>query len=716
MGLETEFYLMMKTAFDMTELPLFEIPVSELTAQEATQELARLAEEIAQHDAKYYQQDNPAISDADYDQLRRRNQAIETRFPQLVREDSPSHRVGATPAEGFAKVVHRIPMLSLGNVFSREELEDFIARIRRFLGMKDEERLAFTCEPKIDGLSFSARYENGRFVQGATRGDGSTGEDITVNLATIGDLPAEISGKDVPEVLEVRGEVYMRHSDFSALNQRREDVGEKLFANPRNAAAGSLRQLDSSITAQRPLHYFTYGWGELSQPLADTQLMALKRLEEWGFSTNPYIEQCNTLEEILTYYEKMAGLRHTLDYDIDGLVYKVDSLTLQERLGFVSRAPRWATAHKFPAEQVQTVLEGITVQVGRTGALTPVAILKPVTVGGVVVSRATLHNEDEIQRKDIRVGDTVTVQRAGDVIPQVVSVDTSRRPKNSEPYTPDEHCPACGSLAIREPGEVVRRCTGGLICPAQAVERLKHFVSRDAFDIEGLGSKQIEAFWKDKRIQQPADIFLLEKRNGSDFPPLEKEEGWGEKSAGNLFAAIQKRRKIALERFIYALGIRHIGQISAKLLARIYGSLERWMQAMEEAQNPESEAYQELLAIDGMGETAASELIGFFAEEHNREVLQKLLIFVEVKDAEASVLGGKLAGKNVVFTGTLTTLSRSEAKAQAERLGAKVSGAVSKKTDYVVIGDSPGSKAKKAQELGINILSEQEWLELANAD
>lgn len=695
------------------------IKVADLSEEEAAKELERLAEEIARHDALYHGEDAPEISDADYDRLRQRNDEIEKRFPGLIREDSPSQRVGAAPSEKFEKVVHKVPMLSLSNAFSDVDLEDFLARIRRFLNLKEGEELFLTAEPKIDGLSASLRYEKGKFVLGATRGDGREGENVTANLRTIGDIPLEVKAKDMPEVFEVRGEVYMSHEDFAALNERQEKDGKPIFANPRNAAAGSLRQLDSSITRQRPLRFFAYAWGDVSGLPAHTQMGVIEAMGRWGFATNPLMRRCASAEEMLAFYREVEEQRATLGYDIDGIVYKVDRLDLQGRLGFVSRSPRWAIAHKFPAEQAVTVLEAIDIQVGRTGALTPVARLKPVTVGGVVVSNATLHNEDEIARKDVRIGDTVVVQRAGDVIPQIVRVMEEHRPKGAKPYEFPETCPECGSHAVREINpktgkpDAVRRCTGGLVCPAQAVERLKHFVSRNAFDIEGLGAKQVEAFYHDGRIMRPADIFTLEERDKKSLKKLKDKEGWGDTSAKNLFAAIEERRKVRLDRFLFALGIRHIGETTARLLARSYGSIEALMAAMKEASAPESEAYQELLSIDGIGEVVAEAVVDFFQEEHNREAVEALLAAgVAPEPLEAQETGSPVAGKTVVFTGSLELFTRSEAKAKAESLGAKVSGSVSAKTDILVAGPGAGSKLKKAQELDIQILDEQGWLDL----
>lgn len=691
------------------------LPPEELSKEQAKIELERLAKEIAAHDKRYYQEDAPTVSDAEYDVLRQRNEAIEERFPELVREDTPTERVGATPAEGYVKVEHSKPMLSLANAFSKEDVEDFIARIQRFLGLDENEEISFYCEPKIDGLSFSARYEKGAFVQGITRGDGKVGEEITTNLKTIATLPQQLQGDGYPDILEVRGEVYMAHADFQHLNEQREKDGEPVFANPRNAASGSLRQLDSTITAKRKLNYFMYGLGEISTDFAKSQEEIIASFASWGFQTNPLSQTCGSVDSILSWYHRILEQRADLPYDIDGSVYKVNRLDWQERLGAVSRSPRWAIAHKFPAEKAKTVLEDIIIQVGRTGALTPVAVLKPITVGGVVVSRATLHNEDEIKRKDIRVADTVVIQRAGDVIPQVVEVELSKRPDSSSEYVFPHSCPECGSSTVREEGEAVRRCEGGLICKAQIVERLKHFVSRNAFDIEGLGAKQIEALWKDGVITKPADIFTLEKRDEGSLTPLRNREGWGSKSAQNVFAAIEEKRTIGLDRFIYALGIRFIGQTTAKTLAENYTSYQQWYDAMIAGENPESEAYQELVDIDGIGKTVADALVAFFSEAHNRIILDELANLLTITDIELIQIDSPIAGKTVVFTGTLEKMSRQEAKATAENLGAKVAGSVSKKTDYVIAGEASGSKLKKAEELGVTVLSEEEWLALTSS-
>jgi DNA ligase (NAD+) len=690
-------------------------PVEALTEEEARDELARLAEEIGRHDRLYYTEAAPEVSDADYDTLRYRNTAIEARFPELIRADSPSRRVGAAPATGFAKVTHSRPMLSLENAFEDTDVREFFAGIRNFFrrtateAMVAEEVIEIMAEPKIDGLSIGLTYRQGRLVQGATRGDGVTGENVTANLRTLATIPEALAGKEWPELIEIRGEVYLERAGFFALNEERAAAGEPVFANPRNAAAGSLRQLDSSITARRPLKFFAYAWGEASASFARTHDEALARFRGWGFTVNPRSRLCRGVDQALAYYSEIAAERAELPYDIDGVVYKVNDLALQERLGMVSRAPRWAVAQKFPAQRAQTVLRDIGIQVGRQGSLTPVAMLEPITVGGVVVQRATLHNEDEIARKDVRIGDTVVVQRAGDVIPQIVSVVLDRRPNDAQPYAFPDHCPICGSLAVREPGQVARRCTGGLICAAQAVERLRHFVSRNCFDIEGLGEKHITAFWQDGLIRQPGDIFRL------DPELIMKREGWGELSARNLISAINERRRIAFDRFINALGIPQVGQATARLLARHYRSLANWRREMEAAQDPESEALAGLVEIGGIGESMAADIIGFFAEPHNRAVLDDLAREVTVIDWEgpARRTTSPLAGKTIVFTGSLESMSRSEAKARAEGLGANVTSSVSAKTDYVVAGADPGSKATKAAALGVKLLDEADWLALA---
>ena len=697
--------------------PLAGADVEALTEEQAAAELERLAHEIAEHDRHYHQFDAPVISDAEYDALGRRNRALEARFPGLVRDDSPSRRVGAAPAQGFRKVRHAQPMLSLDNAFDDEDVAGFHGRIRRFLGLDGDAAIDVVAEPKIDGLSAALLYEGGVLVRGATRGDGETGEDVTNNLRVTGDVPHRLSGRGVPERLEVRGEVYMRREDFLALNRAQESAERQVFANPRNAAAGSLRQLDPGITETRPIRFFGYAWGEVSAPIADTLWEARRRLAEWGFTLNEPARRCEALEAALDHYRDLEEVRATLPFDIDGVVYKVDRLDWQNRLGMVSRSPRWAVAHKFPAEKARTVLKSIGIQVGRTGALTPVARLEPVTVGGVVVSNATLHNEDEIERKDVRPGDTVVVQRAGDVIPQIVTVVRERRPKGAKAFAFPDVCPECGSAAVREEDGVARRCTGGLICPAQAVERLRHFVSRNAFDVEGMGEKQILAFWERNVVREPADLFTLESRDGAGAidPPLREWEGWGETSVRNLFAAIDRRRDIGIERFLYALGIRHVGQATARLLSRHYETLDRLLEAMTEARDRDGEAYRDLVDIDGIGRKVAEVVVGFFSEPHNGRAISDLRDRVRVRDAEPVESGSEIAGKTVVFTGTLETVTRAEAKARAEALGAKVSGSVGARTDYVVAGPGAGSKLKKARELDVIVLNEAEWFALIGA-
>lgn len=678
-----------------------------------------LLADIVRHDRLYHQQDAPEISDAAYDALRRRLDTLEATNPALRRPESPNLRVGAAPASGFARVRHTVPMLSLDNAFSADDVSEFLARMRRFLGLPDTATLELVAEPKIDGLSLSLRYEQGRLMRAATRGDGSEGEDVTANARVITDIPETlaVTGGAPPAVLEVRGEVYMRRSDFSALNQRRAEAGEPLFANPRNAAAGSLRQLDPAVTATRPLGFFAYAWGETSATLGERQWAVRQRFASWGFSLAAPAAVCTDTATLLAFYQQVQEQRAELPFDIDGVVYKLDRLDLQERLGFVARAPRWAMAHKFPAEQATTRLKAITIQVGRTGALTPVAELEPVTVGGVVVARATLHNEDEIARKDVRVGDRVVVQRAGDVIPQVVRVLPEARPAGSVPFAMPDHCPECGSLAVRETDMVARRCTGGLVCPAQARERLRHFVSRDAFDIEGLGEAAIAQFWEEGLIRQPGDLFRLAAWDAASLTPLRNRPGWGSRSAQNLFAAIENRRRMALDRFILALGIPQVGQATARLLARHYRSLATWQAAMRAAADPQGPAWQELTAIDGIGPAMAGDLVSFFAEPHNITVIDDLLTAVTVEDTPEPTVrrDSPIAGRTVVFTGTLTRLTRAEAKARAESLGAKVAGTVSAKTDYLVLGEAEGktsSKAAKAQALGVTTLSEHAWLAL----
>ena len=683
-----------------------------LVLEAAKTQHARLAKEIAEHDRRYYQDDAPTISDAEYDALRQRLLAIEAKYPELATAESPSRTVGAAPSARFRKVRHAVPMLSLSNAFSGDDVRDFIARIRRFLKLAEDQAIDFSAEPKIDGLSMSLRYEEGELVMAATRGDGSEGEDVTANIKTLKAVPHQLKGRKVPHVVEVRGEVYMTKSDFLRLNARQKEIGGQIFANPRNSAAGSLRQKDASVTASRPLGFFAYAWGEMSEMPADTQSGMIKWFEAAGFTTNPLTKLCHSLDELLAFHNSIDERRASLDYDIDGVVYKIDRLDWQERLGFAGRDPRWAIAHKFAAERAETVLEGIDIQVGRTGALTPVARLKPVTVGGVVVSNATLHNEDEIERKQIRIGDTIVIQRAGDVIPQVVEVILDKRPAHSKPYVFPETCPVCGSHAVREINEktgkvdAVRRCTGGLICAAQRSERLKHFVSRNAFDIEGMGEKVIDEFIEAGFITSPPDIFTLESHKNA----IASREGWGETSVRNLFAAIEARRRIALDRFIYALGIRHIGETNARLLARAYGDAKVFRDTMIAAAEggADSEAFTDLRSNGGIGPIVAEAVTDFFGEPHNVEVVDKLLEQLDVYPLEA-VRVSPFTGKTVVFTGTLEKMTRDEAKAMAERLGAKVSGSVSKKTDLVVAGPGAGSKLKDAQKYSVEVIDEDEW-------
>src|ERR1700678_128846 len=663
-----------------------------LTLAKAREEHARLQAEIAEHDRRYHGEDAPTISDAEYDALRRRYTALEEAFPQLAGADSANRKIGAAPSEKFAKVRHRVPMLSLGNIFADGEVEEFCARVRRFLALSDGGPLDVVAEAKIDGLSCSLRYEDGELVQAATRGDGYEGEDVTANVRVVEAIPKSLKG--APKIFEARGEVYMRHADFAALNARQAGAGKPVYANPRNFAAGSLRQLDPRMTAERPLAFFAYAWGEVSEPFASTQFGAIEAMHRFGLPTNPMTRLCRSVAELLAQYRAIEEKRATLGYDIDGVVYKVNDLTLQQRLGFVSRSPRWAVAHKFPAEQATTIVEAIEINVGRTGALTPIAKLKPVTVGGVVVSNATLHNEDEIERKDVRVGDTVLIQRAGDVIPQVLAVVLDKRPRpEPKPYLfpQDEKgdfiCPICGSAALREIDEktgvadVVRRCTGTLICPAQAVEGLKHFASRNAFDIEGLGEKLIELFFTDSLIRTPADIFTLKVRDGQTRPPLREWEGFGETSARNLFNAIDARRTIALNRFLFALGIRHVGETTARRLARHFGDWES-LRAAARVEN----AAEEISAIGGIGPVVAEAIADFFAESRNEAALDALVKEVTIEPMEAVAAGHPLAGQTIVFTGSLEKMTRDEAKAVAERLGAKVSGSISAKTNLVVAG------------------------------
>jgi DNA ligase (NAD+) len=682
----------------------------------AREEHRKLGEEIAAHDRAYYQDDAPKISDADYDALRRRYEALEARFPQLANETSLSKKVGAAPAEKFAKITHAAPMLSLGNIFADADFWEFVARVKRFLGLPPEAEIRFTAEPKIDGLSCSLRYEKGRLVSAATRGDGFEGEDVTANARTIADIPQELAGSP-PDILEVRGEVYMSHKDFTALNERQASQGKPPFANPRNAAAGSLRQLDPSVTAQRPLKFFAYAWGEISQMPADTQIGMMQAFRAYGFTVNALTEVFSNNEQMLAHFRDIESRRASLGYDIDGVVYKVNDLALQQRLGFVSRAPRWAVAHKFPAEKATSVLRDIEIQVGRTGALTPVARLDPVNVGGVVVSNATLHNEDEIARKDIRIGDTVIVQRAGDVIPQILAVVLEKRPEGAEPYRMRDTCPVCGSAALREidpktgEADVVRRCTGTLVCPAQAVEKLRHFCSRNAFDIEGLGDKQIAFFYEKGLIKTPADIFTLRERDKASLTKIENFDGFGKLSTQKLFAAIEARREIVLNRFIFALGIRHVGETNAIRLARSFETFESLRETARHA-TPGSEARQRINDIDGIGDVVAEAAADFFLEDHNEKALDALLAQVWIVPMEPVRSESPVAGKTVVFTGALQKMTRDEAKAMAERHGAKVSGSISKKTDLLIAGADAGSKLAKARELGVETIDEDAWLAL----
>jgi DNA ligase (NAD+) len=692
------------------------ISVDALTAKQAKAEHARLEAEIKKHDEAYYQKDAPIVSDAEYDALRRRYEAIEARFPDLRTLESLSLKVGAAPARGFAKVRHAVPMLSLGNAFSAEDVADFVDRIRRFLKLDQNESLAFTAEPKIDGLSMSLRYQGGELVTAATRGDGFVGEDVTANVLTIKEIPHRLKGRNIPAACEIRGEIYMTKAAFLALNKRQAEAGEQVFANPRNSAAGSLRQKDPSITASRPLHFFAYSWGEIADKAAPTQSGMVEWLNKIGFIVNPEWTIVRSVEEMLAYHRTIEAKRATLDYDIDGVVYKVDRLDWQERLGFVSRNPRWAVAHKFAAEKATTVIRDIDIQVGRTGALTPVAKLEPVTVGGVVVQNATLHNADEIARLDVRVGDTVTIQRAGDVIPQVLGVVAEKRPKGAEPYKFPKKCPCpLKTPVVRELNtageEGVRfRCSGEFACPFQKTEHLKHFVSRRAFDIDGLGEKQIDHFFERGWIREPGDIFTLEARNSEIR--LEEVEGYGETSVRNLFAAIAARRDISLDRFIYSLGMRHVGETTARVLARAYGSWKSFHDACLAVAKGDAETREEMDNLDQIGETVIESIATYFGEEHNRGIVERLTKEVRILDAERPRGESPVAGKTVVFTGSLERMTRDEAKAMAERLGARSAGSVSKKTDYVVAGPGAGSKLGKAKELGVKVLSEEEWLAL----
>src|SRR5499427_2369389 len=701
----------------MPKRPATPVAVEDLTEKQAKAEYARLQAEIAAHDRRYYQDDAPTVSDAEYDALRRRYNEIEARFPDLRTLESLSLKVGAAPSRGFAKLRHRVPMLSLDNAFSEEDVRDFVERIRRFLRLAADEPVVFVAEPKIDGLSMSLRYEGGELVSGATRGDGTEGEDVTANIRTLEDVPKKLKGRNIPDVCEVRGEVYMTKHAFLALNKRQAETGGQIFANPRNSAAGSLRQKDPAITASRPLGFFGYAWGEMSAMPADTQSGMVRWLESCGFKTNPLAKVCGSADDLLALHREIELQRGELDYDIDGVVYKVDRIDWQERLGFVSRTPRWAVAHKFPAEKAVTVVKDIEIQVGRTGALTPVAKLEPVTVGGVVVQNATLHNADEIARLGVRIGDTVQIQRAGDVIPQVLAVVTER-PRGAKDYEFPKKCPCpLHTPVVREINaageEGVRfRCSGEFACPFQRIEHLKHFVSRRAFDIDGLGEKQIELFYERGWVREPADIFTLEERNGKI--KLEEEEGFGETSVRNLFGAIAARREISLDRFIYALGMRHVGDTTALSLARGYGTWAAFEDACVRIARGDEETKQEMDALDQIGDTVIESIARYFGEKHNRGIVEKLTKHVTILDAEKPK-DSPVAGKTVVFTGSLEKMTRDEAKATAERLGAKVAGSVSKKTDYVVAGPGAGSKLENAKKLGVEVLTEDEWIKLVGS-
>jgi len=709
------------------EKPVYEKPVEELGTQEARTELVRLAGLIENFDWLYYGEDAPAIPDGEYDALRLRHKAIEARFPDLIRADSPSQRVGFSVAEKFEKIAHAMPMLSLDNAFSDRDVHDFIERIRRFLRLDRTMPLELTAEPKIDGLSLSLRYEEGRLVSAATRGDGIVGENVTANACFIKDIPLELAGNP-PEILEVRGEVYMERQDFVTLNERQRAAGQNPFANPRNAAAGSLRQLDSRIAASRRLRFFAYALGQTSSLPGITQMDIVKALLSYGFIINDLTICCNNANGLLAHYHDIEENRACLPYDIDGVVYKVNDFGLQARLGFVSRAPRWAIAHKFPAEKAYTILKAIDIQVGRTGALTPVARLEPVTVGGVVVTNATLHNEDYIagrgpnggmlrEGRDIRVGDTVIVQRAGDVIPQILDILPERRALSSVPFSFPQTCPVCGSHVLRDEAQAVRRCSGGFSCSAQAVEALRHFVSRNAFDIEGLGEKQVEFFYYAQdgtlSIHTPADVFTLQERQKKSLTKLENIDGFGTVSVSKLYQAIEARRKIAFSRFLFALGIRHIGEVNARKLARHYKSYAAFETALDSAQSQEGDAWQELTNIEGIGTIVAATLVDFYSQTRNRVMLANLLQEVTILDEDLPEMAhSPIAGKIIVFTGSLTRLSRDEAKSMAERFGAKTVGSISKKTDLVVAGPGAGSKLQKAHDLGIEIMDEDSWFTL----
>jgi DNA ligase (NAD+) len=711
----------------MTAKPKTPPAVDTLTKAQAKVELKRLALEIEGHDKRYYQDDAPKISDAEYDTLRKRFNAIEARFPEFVTSDSPSQKVGVAPSGRFKKVRHAVPMLSLDNAFAEEDVIDFVGRIRRFLKLGDEDEIDFSAEPKIDGLSMSLRYEGGELVTAATRGDGAEGEDVTANIRTLEDVPKKLKGRNIPDICEVRGEVYMTKQAFLALNERQKAAGDTIFANPRNSAAGSLRQKDSSITASRPLGFFAYAWGEMSEMPADLQSGMISWFERCGFKTNPLTKLCHSVEQLIAFHHKIEEARAKLDYDIDGVVYKVDRLDWQERLGFVSRTPRWAIAHKFPAERAITVLRDIEIQVGRTGSFTPVGKLEPVGVGGVIVQNVTLHNEDYIrgiggdgeqlrEGRDIRIGDTVVVQRAGDVIPQIVDVVIDKRPKNAKEYHFPKKCPCPlhtdvvrGETAAGEEGSRAR-CTGEFACPHQKIEHLKLFASRRAFDIDGLGEKQIEFFYEQGWVKEPADIFTLPKRNARFN--LEEIEGYGETSVRNLFASIEARRNISLERFIFALGMRHVGETTALALARGYGSWSAFHDACLKVTRDDEEAIAEMDALDQIGDTVIASIKAYFGESHNRGIVERLTKEVTILDAEKPKSNSAVAGKTVVFTGSLEKMTRDEAKATAERLGAKAAGSVSKKTDYVVAGPGAGSKLAEAKKHGVTVLTEDEWLKM----
>jgi DNA ligase (NAD+) len=707
------------------QMPLFSTPIEQLTEDQASQELKSLARLIAYHDVLYYEKAQNEISDAEYDLLRQRNQAIEKLFPHLVRPDSPTHKVGAPPGKGFKKFLHTIPMLSIDNAFSQDDIGNWLDGIRNFLvELKNpEQQIEIVCEPKIDGLSCAIHYEEGKLSRAVTRGNGLEGEDVTANVETISDVPQTLKGKDWPAYLEVRGEVFITHDDFNRLNEKQEVEGNKIFANPRNAAAGSLRQLDAKISAKRPLRFFAYSWGQVSESIADTQWSARERFKKWGFQTNEpsrlIVVQEKKLYGLTDYYTDLDRQRANLGFSIDGLVLKINRLALQQRLGSGARSPRWAIAWKYPAERALTEVLDIVCQVGRTGKITPVAHLMPVGVGGALIQRATLHNAEELGRKDVRIGDTVIIQRAGDVIPQILEVVKSKRASASAPYHFPERCPACNSVLVKADGVADTYCNNGLICEAQVIERLKHFVSRDAFDIEGLGEKNIELFFTTGAIKNPIEIFTLESRDGQILPPLKEWEGWGETSARNLFDAIERSRIIPLDRFIFALGIRQIGQATARLLARHYLKLEKWKKSIATAQNRKSDEYIELLSINGIGKSMVEDLLAFMAEPYNLAALDALTMveegkepLVSVTDYEVSGSSSPISGKKIVFTGKLERMSRSEAKARAEALGANIVGSVSKKTDFVVLGIDAGSKGKKAKDLGLNILTESQWLDL----